>query len=258
MTDLIQTRYVMVTRPKPQGEELCRLLQQNQLNPVYVPTLEFREPKDLSAYEQSLDQVSHQDWLIFTSPQAVNATIEKIQKKLALSNAQPQLAAIGAGTAQLLQQAGYQNILYPRQWHSEGLLALTPFLSVQNQKIAIIRGEDGRMVLEKSLKERGAQVLSIVSYRRVVPTLDVTEHKLLLTQKRIGVIICASFQAVSNLKILFGQVAWANVNRVPLLVVSERIKILAADLGFQTIWVARDASHQSILQTLMKHRSSIC
>jgi hypothetical protein len=52
------------------------------------------------------------------------------------------------------------------------------------------------------------------------------------------------------LKTLIGHAGWTYLKELPLMVMSERIKMLACDLGFQTIWVARNAGQTAILELL--------
>lgn len=237
--------FVLVTRPEPQGSELCTLIQAQGDEAISFPTVAFAPPAKLPAFEL-LDE---QDWLIFISPQAVRATISQVKFK------HLNIAAVGAGTAKALYLAGYKNVSYPEmECHSEGLLALAQFQTVEGKKIAIIRGAGGREIIDKTLRERGAKVLTIIAYERVLPDINIEPCLALLKRDSIDVIVCTSYEGVRNLKILLGETGWPYLKNKPIIVMSERIKMLAHDLGFQTIWVTRNPSQTAILDLLVERR----
>ena len=96
------------------------------------------------------------------------------------------LAAVGAGTANALQAAGYNVTVCPRdEWSSEALLDLPDFQSVAGKHIAIIRGVGGRELIDRTLTERGAQVLPVMAYQRVLPPSDTTRYATAGTDKKL-------------------------------------------------------------------------
>lgn len=242
--------FVMVTRPEPAGKELCDYIESHGIQTVYFPTIIFAPPLDECQFHQSIQNLSEQDWLIFVSPQSVYASVNAMQKTWPILPAGIKVAAIGEGTAKALKAAGL-NALYPSQWNSEGLLALPEFCNIKNSKIAIIKGEGGRAILETTLKHRGANVSTMIAYRRVMPNLDMDSYIQLLQSKKISIIVCTSFESIQNLKKLLCT-EWSFLKEIPLIVVSERIKKLAHNLGFQTIWVASNASHEAIFARIGK------
>lgn len=244
-------RTILITRPAPAGPVLCSLIEAQGAHAIHFPTIQFAPPPDQEALNQSIAMLDQHHWLIFISPQAVYAASPLIRKAWPVLPAHVKIAAVGAGTAQALAQAGYTVACYPTQeWSSEGLLDLPEFRSLTGKKIAIIRGAGGRELLANTLVERGAAVTHMIAYQRVLPdrVKNLPWHD--SNQKTIHAIVCTSFEAVQNLKKLFAEEAWSTIQQTPLIVVSERIKMLAHNLDFQTIWVARNASHEAILEAL--------
>jgi uroporphyrinogen-III synthase len=243
--------HILITRPEIQGRELCQRITEHGAHPIHFPTIAFAGPPDEQAFTQALMQLGEQDTLIFISPQAVYASIAHIRKHWPHFPDTVKWAAVGAGTAKALQEAGYNAVLYPdKQQNSEGLLALPEFQHVTDKKIAIIRGAGGREHLDKILAERGASVLPVIAYERILPTMDISDCLSRLKQRAIDVIVCTSYDSIRNLKILLGDAGWPYLQEIPVIVVSVRIKMLAEDLGFRRIWVTRDASQTAILDTL--------
>ena len=258
MNNTLQGLNVLVTRPGEPGDHLCKMIEQNGGQADHFPTIAFAPPPDKTAFEQGIAALGEQDWIIFVSPYAVRVSIPSIRKAWPVFPPHTQFAAVGAITAAALREAGYEAIYPHHDWSSEALIAMPEFQHLQDKKVAIIRGEGGRDVLEQELAERGARILSVVAYKRTLPLPSTTENKGLdrLDNDEIDAIVCASFESIQNLKIILGETGWPRIKNIPLVVVSERIKTLAQALGFQTIWVANNASHQAIIDILSARGSS--
>ncbi|HVX00113.1 MAG TPA: uroporphyrinogen-III synthase [Candidatus Babeliaceae bacterium] len=232
----------MVTRSSPQGEVLCQYIQDHGGSSIFFPTL------NITPVEPMQMDVKQLDWLIFTSPQAVYHSVNRL---LAIPRS-VHIAAIGAGTAQALQEANIAVSVYPKHdWNSEGLLALPSFQQVEDKKIAIIKGKGGRTLLAETLIARGCDLTQWVVYERTLPKTNITEYVDLLQQKAIDVIICTSIEGMQNLKILLKQ-SWSMLQNVPILVISERMKTRARELGFNKILTAQNANHNVIIERLAK------
>lgn len=248
----------MITRPNPAGAELCGLIKSYDGHAIHLPAIQFGPPPDSQAFQRAIQSVFGQDWLIFISPQAVYASVAAIRSAWPQLPSQVKFAAVGAGTAKALEDAGYNVALCPGEWNSEGLLNQPELKSVQGKKIAIIRGVGGRELLTETLALRGAEITPLIAYQRLLPNIDVHPYLALLEKKKVDVVVCSSFEGVQNFKKLFASTGWSTIQQIPLIVVSERIKMLARNLDFQTIWVARNASHEAVLDLLAMKRKELC
>lgn len=247
--------HILVTRPDPAGTELCVFLRTAGHDAVHLPTIDIVPTHD-AAFLDAISKLGAQDWIIFISPQAVYTSVVTIRSIWPHFPSTVQFAAVGEGTAAALHQAGYNVCASPKTtWSSEGLLDLPVFQSIADKKVAIIRGQGGRTYLADTLRARGAQVLPVISYRRALPQINMSPFLEKMKEKKIDVIVCASFEAAQNLKALVGAAGWSYIQHIPLIVVSERIKMLAQNLQFQTIWVAKNASHTAILACI-KHKGT--
>jgi len=248
---------VLITRPEPYGAELCGRVNLNGDVAIAFPTIVFAPPSNASQFEQALAQLGEQDWLIFISPQAASACISSLRRAWPYLPNSVKFAAVGAKTAQTLKSAGYMVTAYPDiKGGSDALLDMPVWEEVVNKKIAIISGGEGRQLLDQSFTARGAHITHVIAYQRQIPRIDVSPYVELIEKKQIDVIVCTSFEGVQNLKTLLS-VCWLQLNAIPLIVVSERIKKLAHDLGFQTIWVAAGASHEAIIKILTQVRDEL-
>lgn len=248
--------HILVTRPGAKGEALCQRLSASGDLATHFPTIEFAPPKDPAEFMQTLNTLGEMDWLIFLSPQSVISSVPFIRKRWPHFSDKVKFAAIGAGTAHALKDAGYNVDSIPSmEWSSEGLLSMPEFNEISGKKIAIICGEGGRGLLEPIFTERGAHVEHLLSYQRVVPKVSKENYPQI---ENIDVIICASFDAVKNLKKMLKKNDFSLCQQIPLIVASERIKMLAEDLDFQTIWAAHSASDDAMLEVLLQKRKELC
>jgi uroporphyrinogen-III synthase len=240
----LQGLRVMVTRPQPEGEALCRYINAAGGEAVYFPTIQI---ESLVVSAQHIAALDEQDWLIFISPQAVYASSAVILSHWPVWPASIAVAAVGAGTAHALQARGLPVTVYPdEQWSSEGLLNLPAFLTPAGKKITLIRGEGGRTQLAETLTHRGALVSHLVVYRRHLPIVTVENVSDLV---RIDVVICTSGEGLSNLKQLLLP-SWEQLQTVPVVVISQRMIELSQALGFQKVYLAKNASHTAIIEML--------
>lgn len=241
---------IMVTRPEASGKQLCHEIEAAGGKAIHCPTIAFKPLLTESALKAALASLETYDWLIFISPQAVSSVaslLSSLKKQLATVR----IAAVGPGTKAALAALHFTNIAAPTQQEgSEGLLELPELQSVNQQQIAIIRGDGGRQYLADTLRERGAHVSYVATYQRIIPEHAMRTYQDRLLQGEITAIVCTSYEGIKNLKEMMGDAAWHVLQQMPIVVVSERIKVLAHHLGFQTIWVANNASHDAILETL--------
>jgi uroporphyrinogen-III synthase len=263
MNDANQHKHILVTQPGERGLLLCQLIVRTGRRAMHFPTIAFAPPRDLHAFKLSLFSLQEQEWAIFVSKQAVFATLS-MMRELNLSFPETlKLAAVGGVTAKVLQQVSGRDVLYPKDnWHTEGLLALPSFQAVDDKKIAIIRGEGGLLLLDKTLAKRSAKVSPVIAYRRTLPTIDVKPCLDAIQRGCIQAIICLSFEAVCNLQTLLNVENQSRnplqlLNKIPLIVASERIKSLARNLGFQTICVARNGSEEALFEVLSTYLESV-
>jgi uroporphyrinogen-III synthase len=241
---------VLVTRPAHQAENLCRLISTQGGVAVRFPTLAIVEPDNLAAVQSTLQHLNDFTWMIFTSSNAVNFALKANSGKIAEFKAR-QIAAIGKATADALKLAGLSIQALPEQnYNSEALLALPAMQNVQGQKMLIVRGEGGREELANTLRARGADVCYLNVYKRTIPNSCNNDVSLLLEQQQLDIITATSVETLQNLLIMLDTKYHSQLFALPLIVVSDRIKQVANEMGFKRIAVARSPSDEAILETI--------
>ncbi len=198
---------VINTRPVERAAPLTRYLQAAGLSVVDIPILDL-QPLPTSAADIDIMQrwlAGHYQALVIVSPTAAASGLE-VWQTLApemhvfdqdsnssqvstsqLTTANPKkppshLIAVGAATAAVLQQAGYQ-VLQPIIANNEGMLAMPEIQSLQaGDKLLIWRGLGGRRLLVDTLQARGVHIDSIAWYERTQPNDASTHYRQWLEQ----------------------------------------------------------------------------
>ncbi len=141
------------------------------------------------------------------------------------------IAAIGKATAQALARYGIDPCVQPAgDFTSEGLLALLRVhrAVVNSQAMVIVCGEDGRDCWLETLTARGAHVDHAEVYRRKQPTTDLSALLERWQRGQIGAVVVASGESLLNLFDMLGAAGQDYLRDTPLIVVSGRIRHLAA------------------------------
>ncbi len=128
---------ILITREKNQFEEIKKLFEKEGFNPIPFPTIKFEE------VENNIN-VNEYDCLIFTSK---NAVIFFLKKNQNINN--KKIVAVGEKTAQLLENYGFKDILFPENFSGESLLEFLKSNKHEfiNKKIGLVRALEGSDVL---------------------------------------------------------------------------------------------------------------
>jgi uroporphyrinogen-III synthase len=251
--------HILVTRPEHQADNLSQLIEQQGGTAVRFPTLEIVCRDNSEEVRSALTNLDKYHWIIFISANAVNFALKGNSGKIAATKSsltpllqRGRLAAVGQSTAQHLKMAGLPVDLVPeKNYNSEALLAMPELQQINGQNILIVRGEGGREQLATTLRNRGAEVSYLEVYKRVVPHIDSSHVINLLVQKKIDVITVTSAEALQNLSLMLDNKNNKLLSLVPLVVVSDRIRCIAADMGFNRIAVADSPIDTAILETVI-------
>ena len=250
MNNSLQEHRVLVTRPAHQAEHLVHLLERQGKQVIRLPTLAIAAIEDKSTIQRTLASLDKFQWLVFVSTNAVNFAVHANNGKMSEFSAA--VAAIGKATAAALLQHGLKVDLIPQSpYNSQALLATEAMQQIGQQKFLIVRGEGGLEELADGLRDRGAQVEYLDVYRRIVPDIDCSEVNSLLSENKLDVITATSGEALQN---LFFMVASENQHRLlarPLIVISERIRQIAKNIGFKCIAVTGDPSDEAIVEVVI-------
>jgi uroporphyrinogen-III synthase len=183
-------------------------------------------------------------WLV-TSPNAVRgaAALCPLRDFAGLA------LAVGPGTALALRRAGVARVSHPPGRHdSEGLLAMPELAAVDS--LALLSGEGGRGLLDRTLAERGIAVQRIDVYRRVPRRIANGTLQRLQALPTPKVVWLSSFEALRGGGPRLTDVLTAGFE---LIAASERIAALAGELQLPVVAIAGSAAPAALLAALQRH-----
>jgi uroporphyrinogen-III synthase len=251
LNKLLNGVHVLVTRPAHQAENLSRLIEERGGVAVRFPTLAIVALDDACTIQNTLAHLDKYQWVVFVSANAVTMHSNYSDDGKMIKFKSARIAAIGKATAQALAQAGLPVDLVPENgYNSEALLAMPQMQQMKGQSCLIVRGEGGLEELATTLRSRGATVEYLDIYKRMIPGIDNSQVNLLLAQDTLDVITVTSGEALQNLIIMLEEKYHHQLFEVPLVVISNRIRQIAADMGFKRIAVTNSPSDVAILETV--------
>ena len=165
---------VVITRPRAQCEQLARAVESLGRRTVVLPLLEISALDDCTALRAALDGLDGYAMVAFVSPNAIDAAFAHITAWPAGVT----IAVLGEGSRAALARHGVlesnATIVSPRdpsRSDSENLLQSIDLAALAGKRVLIVRGESGRELMADGLRAAGAEVSTVVAYRRSVPPL---------------------------------------------------------------------------------------
>jgi uroporphyrinogen-III synthase len=255
---------VLVTRPEQQATPLCRLLESAGALALRLPVIEIRPAADPSGTRLEIGAIEAFDLVIFTSANAVrfgSALLDDTRDDRRGHRCDVMLAAIGPATARALGEAGYRVAVAPSAGFDSESLLLHPVLAdPAGRRILLIKGMNGRNLLETRLTERGAVVVVADVYKRErvshsAATLDALAAE--FAAGKIHIVTATSVDIAAGLLDIATPVLRRHFDRVRWLVPGDRV---AAALRERTvsgpILKASTAEDQDLVAAVVRWRSS--
>ena len=192
---------IVVTRTRKQASALSDRLRDLGADVIELPTIRIEPPKELLEFGELVRDAHTYDWLIFTSPNGVEAFFEMFYKifKDAREIGGVRIAAIGPATAAKVREYHLTVDLLPEEYVAESVIAaFKKEGDVENLKILIARAEKARDVLPESLSKLGAIVDVAVAYRTVPETEDVSGGMARFREEGADMVTFTSSSTVEN------------------------------------------------------------
>jgi uroporphyrinogen III methyltransferase/synthase len=165
-----------VTRTRQQAGGLLASLRELGADAYELPTIRIEPPADKTAFIEAMLDVRTYDWIVFTSPNGVDAffTAFFAAHEDARDLGGARIAVIGNGTAKKVREYHYAVDLIPEEFVAESLLKSFKELNVENLKMLLPRAAGAREMLAIELEDLGAIVDDVPVYQTVPETEDVS------------------------------------------------------------------------------------
>jgi uroporphyrinogen III methyltransferase/synthase len=194
-------RRVVVTRTRKQAGALTSQLRALGADVIELPTIRIEPPSDLREFGELVQDAHVYDWIVFTSPNGVDAFFEMFFKLYddGREIGAAKIAAIGPATAQRVRDFHLHVDLQPEEFVAEAVVReFQKQGGVENLRILIARAEKARDVLPRELSRLGAIVDEGFAYRTVPETRDITGARRRFLEEGADLITFTSSSTVEN------------------------------------------------------------
>ena len=192
---------IVVTRTRNQAGALTSQLRALGADVFELPTIRIEPPTDLREFAELVQDTHQYDWIVFTSPNGVDAFFQIFYKLYddAREIGAAKIAAIGPATAQRVRDFHLNVDLQPEEFVAESIVReFQKQGGVENLRILLARAEKARDVLPRELSKLGAIVDEAYAYRTVPETRDVTGARRRLLEEGADLITFTSSSTVEN------------------------------------------------------------
>jgi uroporphyrinogen III methyltransferase/synthase len=192
---------IVVTRTRKQAGALTNQLRALGADVIELPTIRIEPPTDLRAFAELVQDAHAYDWIVFTSPNGVNAFFDLFYRLYddAREIGGARIAAIGPATAQRLKHFHIHVDLLPDEFVAESLVReFRKEGGIENLRVLIARAEKARDLLPKELSALGAIVDEGFAYRTVPETRDDSGARRRLLEEGADLITFTSSSTVEN------------------------------------------------------------
>ncbi len=167
---------VVVTRTREQASQLAEQLHELGAEVLEIPTIRIEEPANKTDLMEAMLALGEYDWIVFTSPNGVEAFFGYFFKGFtdirAFGNLR--IAAVGPATAAKIKELHLRVDAMPEEYVTAKITAaIRDFESVENLRILLMRAEVANPELAQELETLGAIVDDVACYRTVPETQDI-------------------------------------------------------------------------------------
>lgn len=166
---------IVITRSRKQAGKILAELRTRGAEAYELPTIQIEPHPDKRAFYEMVAYAHSYDWLIFTSPNGVDAFFAAFYEifKDAREIGGVRIAVIGPATAERVRSFHLQVDVQPEKSLPEEIVkAMQKEVTIENLKILLVQAEGARDALARDLSRRGGIVDEAVAYRTVPPTND--------------------------------------------------------------------------------------
>jgi uroporphyrinogen-III synthase len=240
-------RRIVVTRRPGQSDTLAALLGERGAEVIEVPAIEIVAAKDTAPLDRALRTLRY-DWIVFTSPNAVNAVLGRmvvLGLEPRLCAAGPRLASVGPATSSALRSA------FPRDpvsleaedaFRAGGLAERFRRERLAGARLLLPASSRARDELAEALAAQGAEVDRVVAYETIEPP-DLA--------RRVGACLDAGFDLVAfaspSAAGAFAAAAGGRAVGLPAVVIGPTTAEAARALGFEVKAVAQPSTIEGLV-----------
>ena len=192
---------IVVTRTRKQAGALTNQLRALGADVFELPTIRIEPPTDLREFAELVQDAHGYDWIVFTSPNGVDAFFEIFYKLYddAREIGGQRVVANSSVDKTPVRDFRLHVDLQPEEFVAESIIReFQKQGGVENLRILLACAEKARDVLPRELSKLGAIVDEAFAYRTVPETRDVTGARRRLLEEGADLITFTSSSTVEN------------------------------------------------------------
>ncbi len=236
---------VLNTRPIERAKALTESITAAGGVSIECPLLEITPSKP--DWIKLLPDLNDVAYAIFISAHAVQFCFSQLEASRLIWPSRIKTIAIGQGSAKALQEFNIQASIIPDIPDSEHLLSLDCLSQLKNETVLLFKGNGGRQLIEKGLRQRQAHLVSLSVYKRKMPEVRHQFTDTLWHDDLVDIILLTSEQSINNLFKMFSKEAHDWLISKPVIVISERLASAAKSFGMTQIIISHPAGMMETL-----------
>ncbi len=246
---------ILVTRARHQASRLVKKLNQLGASCVQYPTIRIMPPSDYKPLDTALQKLNTYQWIIFTSVNGVSSFFERLFTKGLDARALGGLktASIGPATAKKLKSYGIKSDIIPESYVAESIIEAFSRHNIKDKKILLPRAKEARTILPEQLKNMGAIVEEITSYKTEPSKENTSILMEMLENEKIDIITFTSSSTVKNFKAIIPEDKFNQLtNKIKIASIGPITTKTAKKLGFKVNIEAKEFTIEGLCQTILK------
>jgi len=204
---------ILITRARHQAGRLAEALEERGAEVVRLPTIEIVPPETYAHLDAVLEVISGFDWLIVTSANGAVALADRMHFLRIRSEQLKhlQIAAIGPATAVALGRVGLTVSAMPDEYVAEAVVGMLKD-KVAGRRVLLARAAVARDVIPEQLRECGADIHVVETYRTVIPAGSIEQVRVLFAPEK-PLPDAVTFTSSSTVNNFFALLAAAKIDR---------------------------------------------
>jgi uroporphyrinogen-III synthase len=213
-------------------------------------SIAFAAPEDPGPLLSALARLPEFDWVIFSSPRAVEAVVGRLEAP----PADLRCAAVGPSTAASLQAAGWPAHRVPEEGTGEGMVEIFRRAGdAAGARVLFPASAVAREVIPSGLAALGATVERVTAYRLVTLPLDPEACRAAVEAEDVQVVTFGSPSALKGLREGIGENLFLRLSRtLPAAAMGPTTAGALREAGWRRIIVAEEPTLEALAEAALR------
>ena len=245
----------VVTRAEEQAESFIHMLEEQGAEAFLYSSIKTIPPVDWGPLDQSLEELSSYDGLIFTSANGVHFFSQRLRGKnkdiRELKGVR--VYAIGPKTEQAVLKLNIRVDTVPENYIAESLIECIGKDNIEGKKFLLPRASVAREVLPHTLRKMGASIDVVPAYQTILPEQPESSFLKRLNEGTIDVITFTSSSTVTNFLDRLDKEHYEKLKKITIACIGPITKKTAEDHGLKVTIVPNQYTVAGLFSAIKSH-----